>query len=191
MARYSQELQPEPIDVVLRKNRIINLVGEVNDELAYYISSALLVMNEEDPDKPIQMFINSPGGSIHAGLAIIDTMNFISAPVYTYVTGLAASMGAAILSAGEKGHRGGLPNASVMLHQASSGTRGNIQDQIVDLEYTKRLNDRLIEMIAKNCGKTIDKIKKDTNRDHWMFSEEALKYGIIDEIMKIENTKKD
>jgi ATP-dependent Clp protease protease subunit len=190
MSRYTQELQPEPIDVVLRKNRIINLVGGVNDEMAYYICSTLLVMNEEDSKKPIQMFINSPGGSITAGLAIIDTMNFISAPVYTYATGMAASMGAAILSAGEKGHRGILPNATVMIHQASSGAQGNIQDMVVDLEYTKALNEKMANMIGKNCGKTGKAYLKDTARDKFMFAEEALAYGIVDAIIQPEALKK-
>lgn len=182
--------QPESIEVVLRKNRIINLVGEVNDELAYHVCSTLLVMNEEDKTKPIQMFINSPGGSVMSGLAIIDTMNFISVPVYTYVTGLAASMGAAILSAGAKGFRGATPNSMVMLHQMSSGVKGNIQDMEVTVEFDKKLNNRLMTMIAENCGKTLKDLKKDTVHDKWLFSDEALAYGIIDSVFTAESTKK-
>jgi len=184
MSSYKSDFQYKDISTILLENRIINLVGEVDDRLAYQICSALLVLDEEDQKKPIQMFINSPGGSIHAGLAIIDTMNFIKAPVYTIVTGLAASMGAAILSAGAKGHRMSLSNASIMLHQASSGDQGNIQDLRVSLAYTERLNLRLMDMIAKNCGKTLKQLEKDTIRDYWMFPEDAKTYGIVDEVVK-------
>jgi ATP-dependent Clp protease protease subunit len=187
-AKYQKEVSYKDIGTILLEERIINLVGPVDDVMAYQITSALLVL-DKDNQKPIQLLINSPGGSISAGLDIIDTMNFIKSPVYTIVKGMAASMGAAILSAGQKGHRMALPNATVMLHQASSNTGGNIQDQIVDLEYTKKLNDRLMEIIAKNCGKTSKQIKADTIRDHWMFAEDALKYGIVDEVVKVTEKK--
>jgi len=177
-----KDYQYKDIPTILLESRIINLVGEVNEYMSYQIVSSLLVL-EEQSDKPIQMFINSPGGSIHDGLAIIDTMNFIKAPVYTYAMGYAASMGAAILSAGDKGHRYALPNASVMIHQASSGTSGNIQDQRVSLQYTESLNEKLADIIAKNCGKTKEEYIADTHRDKWMFAEDALAYGIIDEIV--------
>ena len=183
MGNYRTDTRPKEMSTILLENRIIQLVGEVNDIVAYQVCSALLVLDEEDSKKPIQLFINSPGGSIHAGLAIIDTMNFVKAPVYTIVTGLAASMGAAILSAGEKGHRMALPNASIMLHQASSGDQGNIQDLRVSLAYTEKLNSRLMEMIAKNCGKSKKELEKDTIRDNWMFPEDAKLYGIVDEVV--------
>jgi ATP-dependent Clp protease protease subunit len=190
MSRYKQEHQYKDIGTVLLENRIINLVGQVNDELSYAICSALLVLDEDDHDKPIQMFINSPGGSVMAGLAIIDVMNTIKAPVYTIVTGLAASMGAAILSAGEEGHRMALPNATVMLHQVSAGEHGNIQDMRVGLEFTEKLNDRLMTMIAENCGKTKEQLESDTMRDKWLFAEDALKYGIVDEVVKQTKVRK-
>lgn len=190
MSRYEKEIQYKDIGTVLLENRIINLTGQVNMEMAYQISSALHVLDEADSKKPIQMFINSPGGSIHAGLAIIDTMNFIKAPVYTIVSGLAASMGAAILSCGEKGHRIAMPNATIMLHQTSAMEEGNIQDMRVGLAYTEKLNARLITIIAKKCGKTLKQLEADTIRDSWMFAEEALKYGIIDEIAESNKNKK-
>jgi ATP-dependent Clp protease protease subunit len=182
MSRYKQDFQYKDIGTVLLENRIINLVGQVNDELAYSICSALMVLDEEDNTKPIQLFINSPGGSVMAGLSIIDTMNHIKSPVYTVVTGLAASMGAAILSAGEKGHRIALPNATVMLHQVSAGEQGNIQDMRVGFEFTEKLNKKLLTMIAANCGKSVEQFEKDTMRDKWLFADEALKYGIVDEV---------
>ena len=187
MANYKSELSYKDMGTILLENRIINLVGEVDERMAYQVTSALLILAEES-DKPIQMFINSPGGSVMDGLAIIDTMNQIKAPVYTIVTGLAASMGAAILSAGEKGHRMGLPNTTIMLHQVSAGERGNIQDMRVGLEFTEKLNKRLMKMIAENCGKTLEELENDTIRDKWFFAEEALEYGIIDLIA--EPTKK-
>ena len=183
MPEYKSDLSYKDISTILLENRIINLVGEVNDGLAYQITSALLIMAEES-DKPIQMFINSPGGSVMAGLAIIDVMQHIKAPVFTIVTGMAASMGAAILSAGEKGHRMALPNATIMLHQVSAGEGGNIQDMRVGMEFTEKLNTRLMTMIAKNCKKTLKQLEKDTVRDKWLFADEALAYGIVDEVVQ-------
>jgi ATP-dependent Clp protease, protease subunit len=189
MSRYKTDMSYKDISTILLENRIINLVGQVDDGLAYHVTSALMVMAEES-DKPIQMFINSPGGSVMAGLAIIDVMNHIKAPVYTIVTGLAASMGAAILSAGEKGNRMALPNATVMLHQVSAGEGGNIQDMRVGLEFTEKLNTRLMTMISKNCGKTLKQLEKDTVRDKWLFADEALAYGIVDQVVQPEQQTK-
>jgi ATP-dependent Clp protease protease subunit len=180
---FKREMEYKDIGTILLENRIINVVGEVNELMAYQICSALLVLDEQDNKKPIQMFINSPGGHVADGLAIIDTMNFIKAPIYTYVTGMAASMGAAILSAGKKGHRYALPNSSVMLHQVSSGTQGNIQDQRVSLAFSEKLNAKLMKMIAENCGKTREQLEEDTRRDLWMFADEAKAYGIVDEVV--------
>jgi ATP-dependent Clp protease, protease subunit len=162
-------------------DRVVHLEGQVDERQASYITQTLLHLNKLN-SKPIQLYINSPGGSVLDGLAIIDVMKDIDAPVYTCVKGLAASMGAAILSQGDK--RFALPNATIMLHQVSSGAHGNIQDMEVSLDFTRALNDRLLKMIAKSCNKTITQIKKDTQRDSWMFAEDALKYGIIDEIKK-------
>jgi ATP-dependent Clp protease, protease subunit len=180
---FKRDMEYKDIGTILLENRIINVVGEVNEMMAYQICAALLVLDEQDNKKPIQMFINSPGGHVADGLAIIDTMMFIKAPVYTYVTGMAASMGAAILSAGEKGHRYALPNASIMLHQVSSGTQGNIQDQRVSLAFSEKLNAKLMNMIAENCGKSKEQLEKDTLRDLWMFADEAKAYGIVDEVI--------
>ena len=160
-------------------DRVIHLEGEVNAQMASFITQTLLHLNKISPE-PINMYINSPGGSVLDGLAIIDVMNDIDAPVYTCVKGLAASMGAAILSQGTK--RFALPNATIMLHQVSSGTQGNIQDMEVSMAFTKALNDKLMGMIATSCGKTVKKLKKDTTRDSWLFADAALAYGIIDEI---------
>jgi ATP-dependent Clp protease protease subunit len=162
-------------------DRVVHLEGVVDERQASYITQTLLHLNKISK-QPIQLYINSPGGSVLDGLAIIDVMKDIEAPVYTCVKGLAASMGAAILSQGDK--RFALPNATVMLHQVSSGTQGNIQDMEVSLDFTKQLNEKLLKMIAKSCNKTVTQLKKDTQRDSWMFAEDALKYGIIDEIKK-------
>lgn len=162
-------------------DRVVHLEGAVDERQASYITQTLLHLNKISK-QPIQLYINSPGGSVLDGLAIIDVMKDIEAPVYTCVKGLAASMGAAILSQGDK--RFALPNATVMLHQVSSGTQGNIQDMEVSLDFTKQLNEKLLKMIAKSCKKTVTQLKKDTQRDSWMFAEDALKYGIIDEVKK-------
>ena len=178
-AGYSEpkyDIQRAQID-----DRVVHLEGEVDERQASYITQTLLHLNKISK-QPIQLYINSPGGSVLDGLAIIDVMKDIEAPVYTCVKGLAASMGAAILSQGDK--RFALPNATIMLHQVSSGTHGNIQDMEVSLQFTRQLNDKLLGMIAKSCGKTVAQIKKDTQRDSWLFAEDALKYGIIDEIKK-------
>lgn len=183
MANYKSELSYKDMGTILLENRIINLVGPINDTIAYQVTSALLILGEES-DKPIQMFINSPGGSVMAGFAIIDTMNQINAPVYTIVTGLAASMAATILSSGEKGHRMALPNSVIMMHQTSSGTEGNIQDMRISLKFTEDLNRKALELEAKNLNKSVEQLEKDLDRDKWFFAEEALAYGIIDEIAK-------
>jgi ATP-dependent Clp protease, protease subunit len=190
MSRYQKEVQYKDIATVLLESRIIKLTGKVDFEAADWLTSALLAL-DEDSHKPIQLFILSPGGSVHAGLAIIDVMNHIKSPIYTVGMGLMASMGAAILSAGQKGHRIMLPSASVMLHQVSGGEDGNVQDMRVSMAYTEDLNKLLIDMIAKNCGKTFKEVEDDTIRDKWMFAKEALKYGIIDEIAKPEGKEKE
>jgi ATP-dependent Clp protease protease subunit len=189
MSRYEKEVHYKDISTVLLENRIIKLTGQVNFEMADWLTSALLAL-DEDSHKPIQLFILSPGGSVHAGLAIIDVMNHIKSPVYTIGMGLMASMGAAILSAGEKGHRIILPSASVMLHQVSGTEEGNVQDMRAGFANMEELNKRLMTIIAKNCGKTFKEIENDTIRDKWMFAEEALKYGIVDEISKPQGKEK-
>jgi ATP-dependent Clp protease, protease subunit len=165
------------------ENRVVHLDGQINDELATYIRQVLLHLNDLDSSKPIQMFVNSPGGSVTAGNIIVNTMKYISAPVYTCGNGLCASMGAVILSAGEPGHRYSFEDTSIMLHQVSSGAEGNIQDIRVSFEQTEKLNKRLMKKLAKNCGKTLEQLEKDTVRDLWMFPEDAVKYGIIDKVI--------
>lgn len=179
---FKKQYQYNDIPTILLESRVINLVGPVDEYLSNRVVSSLLVLDEQS-HKPIQIFINSPGGHVHDGLAIIDTMNFIQSPVYVYVT-FAASMGAAIASAGEKGHRYALPNATIMLHQVSSGTQGNIQDQRVRLKYSENLNDRLATIISENCGIDKQKYLDDTLRDHWMFADDAVEYGILDKVVK-------
>lgn len=170
----------------LLKDRIIIVNGEVEDRGMNSVMKQLLYLNSLDTKAPIYMYINSPGGSVHAGQEAANTMDFISAPVYTICTSLAASMGAFLFSCGKKGHRYIFPMADVMLHQVSSGTGGNIQDQRVSLEYTENLNKRLMTRLAKNCGKTYAQIVKDTNRDLWLSPEQAVEYGIADHIITTE-----
>lgn len=171
----------------LLQDRIVFIQGEVNDASMNVAIGQLLFLNNQDNTKPIFMYINSPGGSCTAGLALIDTMKLIKAPVYTICVGMAASMGAAILSCGEKGHRYVLPNSTVMVHQSSGGEQGNIQDARVGMKYWEQLNDRLAKIIADNCGITVKKYLNSTVRDCWMFPEDAIKFGIVDKVLNSED----
>ena len=168
----------------LLKDRIIFLGEDVNSHTANLIVAQLLFLAHEDPKKDIKLYINSPGGSVYDGLAIIDTMNFIQPDVQTIGIGLQASMGAMLLSCGAKGKRYILPNSRVMIHQPSSGTEGKITDQEIALKEGIFLKKRLAENFAKNTGKDIKTVEKDMDRDNWMSAEEALQYGIVDEIVK-------
>ena len=168
----------------LLKDRIIFLGEDVNSHTANLVVAQLLFLAHEDPKKDIKLYINSPGGSVYDGLAIIDTMNFIKPDVETIGIGLQASMGAMLLSCGTKGKRYILPNSRVMIHQPSSGTEGKITDQEIALKEGIFLKKRLAEIFAKNTGKDIKTVEKDMDRDNWMSAEEALKYGIVDEIVK-------
>lgn len=163
----------------LYNNRVIRIDSEINSDIAGEVCSQLLAM-DDDSHKPISLYINSPGGEVNAGLQIIDTMNSITSPVFTINVAMCASMGAVILSNGAK--RMSLPHARVMIHQVSSGMEGNIQDMEVSFQETMRLNDITMGILAENCDKTLDEVKNDTNRDHWMYTEEAMSYGIIDEV---------
>lgn len=167
----------------LLKDRIIFLGEDVNSHTANLIVAQLLFLAHEDPKKDIKLYINSPGGSVYDGLAIIDTMNFIQPDVQTIGIGLQASMGAMLLSCGAKGKRYILPNSRVMIHQPSSGTEGKITDQEIMLREGIFLKKRLAEIMAKNTGKSVDQIIKDMDRDNWMSAEEAKKYGIIDQVI--------
>ena len=168
----------------LLEDRIIFLGEEVNSHTANLVVAQLLYLAHTDEKKPIKLYLNTPGGSVYDGLAIIDTMNYISCPVETIGIGLQASMGAMLLSAGEKGHRYCLENARVMIHQPSSGTEGKITDQEIALKEGIYLKKRLAEIFAKNTGKSLDQVEKDMDRDNWMSAKEAKDYGIIDEIIK-------
>lgn len=167
----------------LLKERIIFLGDEVNDYTANLIIAQLLHLAQEDPKKDISFYINSPGGSISAGLAIIDTMNFIKPEVSTICVGMAASMGAWILSAGTKGKRYSLPHSRVMLHQPMGGAGGQATDMKIQVEEILKLKKIMNEMMAKNTGQKVEKVAADVERDFWMDSAEAKKYGVIDAII--------
>ena len=170
----------------LLNERVIFLGEEVNSHTANVIVAQLLYLAYENPDEDIKLYINSPGGSVYDGLAIYDTMNFIKPDVQTIGVGLQASMGAFLLSAGAKGKRAILPNARVMIHQPSSGTRGKITDQEIDLKEGLLLKEKLAQILAKNSGQKLEKLKNDMERDYWMSAEEAVEYGLVDKIIKQE-----
>ena len=166
----------------LLKDRIIFLSGVVRSENCSAIAASLLFLDAQSND-PIQFWINSPGGEITSGLMVADLFRYIKSPVHTICTGMAASMGSFLLSHGTKGFRKALPNSRIMIHQASSGMKGNVQDMEISLNETKTLNDNLIKMLAENCGTTVTKMKAAMNRDNYMSAEQALKFGLIDEII--------
>lgn len=168
----------------LLEDRIIFLGEEVTEGSANTIVAQLLHLANEDPDKDIQLYINSPGGSVYDGLAIYDTMQYIKPDVQTIGIGLQASMGAFLLSSGAKGKRFVLPNARVMIHQPSSGTQGMVTDQEISLRESVRMKELLAKVIAKNTGQKLDKVKADMERDHWMSADEAVKYGLADEMIR-------
>ena len=168
----------------LLEDRIIFLGEEVTEGSANTIVAQLLHLANEDPDKDIQLYINSPGGSVYDGLAIYDTIQYIKPDVQTIGIGLQASMGAFLLSSGAKGKRFVLPNARVMIHQPSSGTQGMVTDQEISLRESVRMKELLAKVIAKNTGQKLDKVKADMERDHWMSADEAVKYRLADEMIR-------
>jgi ATP-dependent Clp protease protease subunit len=167
----------------LLRDRII-FVPEINRDTANLIVAQLLFLQSEDSKKPIQMYINSPGGEISAGMAIIDTMHFLKPEIHTTCIGTAASMGAVILSQGAKGKRFCLPNSEVMIHQPSGGVEGQASDIVITAEHIIKLKKKLYKMMADRSNKTFAQVEKDGDRDHWMDAKEALEYGIIDEIIE-------
>lgn len=167
----------------LLEDRIIFLGEEVNAHTANVIVAQLLHLANEDPNKDIHFYINSPGGSVYDGLAILDTMQFIKPDVATYGVGLQASFGAVLLAAGAKGKRHMLPNSRVMMHQPHGGSKGQITDQEISLREGLALKELLIDEMAKNTGQKRDKVKNDMERDFWMSAKEAKKYGIVDEVL--------
>lgn len=167
----------------LLNDRIIVLSDEVNDATASVVVAQLLYLEARDPDKDISLYINSPGGSVTAGFAIYDTMNYIKCDVSTICMGMAASMGAFLLSAGAKGKRYGLPNCEVMIHQPSGGSRGQATDMKIVADQILKVRDRLNRILAENTGKSVEQIAIDTERDNYMTAEEALAYGLIDKVL--------
>jgi len=168
----------------LLKERVIFLVGPINDGMANLIVAQLLFLESENPDKDIHLYINSPGGSVSAGMAIYDTMQFIKPHVSTLCTGLAASMGSFLLAAGEKGKRYCLPNSRVMIHQPSGGFSGQASDIEIHAKEVLYLKKRLNEMLAKHTGQSIEVIERDSDRDRFMGAEDAVKYGLIDRVLQ-------
>ena len=168
----------------LLKERIIFLGTDVNSHTANLVVAQLLFLQNEDPKKDIQIYINSPGGSVYDGMAIYDTIKHIKNDVSTVGIGLQASMGAFLLSSGTKGKRFLLPHAKVMIHQPSSGTRGKVSDMEIDLKESLKVRELLNEILAKNTGQKLSKVEKDVDRDYWMTADEAVKYGIADKVIK-------
>jgi ATP-dependent Clp protease protease subunit len=168
----------------LLKERIIFLSGEINNEMADLIVAQLLFLEAEDPDKDIQIYINSPGGSVSAGFAIYDTMQYIKPDVSTICVGLAASMGAFLLAAGTKGKRYALPNADIMIHQPLGGTQGQAEDIRIQAEKILEIRKRINKILSEKTGQDIEIINRDTDRDYYLNAEDAVKYGLIDKVME-------
>src|SRR3989337_96498 len=166
----------------LLKDRIIFLGDAIEDNVANLIIAQLLFLESEDPEKDIQLYINSPGGVVTSGMAIYDTMQYLRAPVSTICIGQAASMGAVLLAAGAKGKRYALPNARVMIHQGSGGFRGNTPDVEIQMREMMHLTDRLMHVLADHTGQEFEKVKRDSERDYFMSADEAKAYGLIDEV---------
>lgn len=165
------------------KDRIIFLEGEVTDQSAALVKAQLLFLESEDPKSDIWLYINSPGGSVTAGMGIYDTMNLVKPDVATVCTGLAASMGSFLLSSGAKGKRYVLPNAEVMIHQPLGGVQGQVTDMAITMARMEKLKARLTRIMAENCGKQPDEIAPDMERDHWLDAEEAVAYGLADSVL--------
>ena len=174
----------------LLKERIIFLGGGIDDNVANIVIAQLLFLESEDPKKDIHLYINSPGGSVSAGLAILDTMNYVKPDVSTVCVGMAASAAAVILSAGKKGKRFVLPNSEVMIHQPWGGAEGQATDIEITAKHIIKTRENLYKILAKNTGQSLEKIQKDAERDYFMSAEEAKKYGIIDEIHKSNSVAK-
>ena len=168
----------------LLNDRVIILSEEVNDQTASLIVAQLLYLEAQDPDKDIQFYINSPGGSVTAGMAIYDTMQYIKCDVSTICVGMAASMGAFLLAAGAKGKRYALPNAEIMIHQPSAGTQGQITDMSIHLKRLETIKTRLNHILAANTGKDVETVTADCERDNFMTAEEAVAYGLIDQVIE-------
>ena len=167
----------------LLKDRIIFLTGEINDLTADLVVAQLIFLEAEDPDKDIYMYINSPGGSVSAGMAIYDTMQYVKCDVTTICIALAASMGAFLLAAGTKGKRKALPNAEIMIHQPLGGAQGQATDIEIQAKQILKIKEKMSKILSENTGKPLEQIKMDTERDYYMSSEEAREYGVVDEVI--------
>lgn len=167
----------------LLKDRIIFIGEEIDDHVASVVVAQLLFLEAEDPDKDINIYINSPGGSVTAGMAIYDTIRYIKPEVSTICVGMAASMGAFLLAAGSKGKRYSLPNAEIMIHQPAGGTRGQAEDIRIHAEWMVRTREKLNRILSENTGQPLEKVAEDTDRDNFMSADEAKEYGIIDEVI--------
>ena len=167
----------------LLKDRIVFVGGEIGDDMANAVVAQLLFLQAQDPEKEVSMYINSPGGSVTAGLAILDTMKMVKCPVATYCVGQAASMGAILLAAGEKGRRYALPHARIMVHQPWGGAQGKASDIEITAREILRLKDMLNGILAEASGRTLEGVTNDTDRDHFMSAEEAKAWGIVDEVL--------
>jgi ATP-dependent Clp protease protease subunit len=168
----------------LLKDRIIFLGTQVNDEVANALVAQMLFLQSDDPKSDIHLYINSPGGSVSAGLAIYDTMQFVSCDVATYCIGQAASMGAVLLAAGTKGKRYGLPNARIMIHQPLAGMQGTAEEILIHANEFKRIKKRLNEILIRHTGQSMESIERDTDRDRFMSASEAVDYGLIDQVIE-------
>ena len=164
-------------------DRIVFISGEVSDEMANAVCAQLLFLQSQDAKKEISVYVNSPGGSVTAGLAIYDTMQFVTCPIATYCLGQAASMGAVLLTAGAKGRRFALPNARIMIHQPWGGAEGKASDIEITAREILRLKERLNEILAKHSGRKMEEVVRDTDRDHFMSAEEAKEWGLVDEVL--------
>lgn len=167
----------------LLNDRIVVLSDEINDVTASLVVAQLLYLESENPDKDIQLYINSPGGSVSAGMAIFDTMEFIKCDVSTICVGMAASMGALLLAAGTKGKRYALPNSEIMIHQPLGGARGQASDIKIHADHILRTREKLNRILSEKTGQPLDKIERDTDRDNFLTAQEALEYGLIDKVM--------
>ena len=169
----------------LLKDRIIFLSGEINDAVADVVVAQMIFLEAEDPEKDIFMYINSPGGSVTAGMAIFDTMQYVKCDVTTICIGMAASMGAFLLAAGEKGKRKALPNAEIMIHQPMGGAQGQATDIAIQANHILKTKARINEILAERSGQDVEKVAEDTERDNYMSSYEARDYGLIDEVIEV------
>jgi ATP-dependent Clp protease protease subunit len=169
----------------LLKERIVFLAGPISDAVANSIIAQMLFLASKDPDKDIQLYINTPGGSVTAGLAIYDTMQYVKCPISTVCVGLAGSMGATLLAAGARGKRFALPNAEILLHQVAGGVTGEAVEIEITAKQIIKIKEKLNKILAKHTGQPLEKVEKDTDRDFYLSAEEAKEYGIIDEVIKI------